>query len=125
MHVISNENIPVPGGHYSTCIEHQGLLYLSGQLPFHPDTKEIPDGIEAQTRQVLENVENILTAAGTTLNKVLQARIYISNVDDWPKVNQIYADFFGEHKPTRCIIPVGKLHYGALIEFEATAIMDQ
>lgn len=123
MRVITNENIPIPGGHYSTCIEHKGLLYLSGQLPFNLSTNLVPKGIEAQTQQVLDNVKTILEAAGSGIDQVLQARIYISNIEDWDTVNKIYAVFFGDHKPARCIVPVGNLHYGALIEFEATAII--
>lgn len=122
MEIINNPNMPAAGGHYSHCIKHNGILYLSGQLPIHRGTKEIPVSIEDQTDLVLQNVEEVLIAAGSSRNKVLQARVYITHIDYWAKVNERYALFFGEHKPTRCIIPTRDLHYGCLIEVEVTAI---
>ena len=122
MKIIDTPNMPVANGHYSSCIEQNGMLYLSGQLPIHPVTKVIPDTIEAQTVQVLENIELILKGAGSCKNNVLQARIYISNITLWDKVNEIYSRFFEHHKPVRCVIPTRELHYGCLIEIEATAI---
>ncbi|UII80348.1 RidA family protein [Flagellimonas sp. CMM7] len=99
MHIIAHKDLLKSNGHYSQCIEHNGLLYLSGQLPIDPKTREIPDTIEAQTDLALNHVETILNAAGSTKNDVLQARIYISNIDLWDKVNQKYSAFFGAHKP--------------------------
>lgn len=121
MKIIDLPNLPTPKGHYSYCIEHSGILYISGQLPFIPQTRELPDGIEAQTLQVLNNVENILVQAGSTIDKVLQVRIYIPDMIHWDKVNEVYAQFFGNHKPVRCVVPSRDLHYGALIEVEVTA----
>ena len=113
--------MPEANGHYSTCIEHNGILYLSGQLPFEPLSKTLPEGIEKQTDQVLKNIESILSAAGSNKNKVIQVRIYLSDINNWDIVNQIYSRFFKDHKPTRCVIPVTTLHYGALLEVEVTA----
>ena len=122
MRIISSPNMPKSNGHYSQCIEHNGILYLSGQLPFEPETRTMPEGIEKQTAQVLTNVESILIEAGSCKSKVIQVRIYISNINDWETVNKIYSTFFGNHKPVRCVIPTRELHYGALIEVEVTAI---
>ncbi len=116
--------MPVSNGLYSQCIEHNGILYLSGQLPLIPNTKTIPTTIEEQTDLVLKNVETILKEAGSNKNNVLQVRIYISNIDLWDKVNNGYSRFFENHKPTRCIIPTRELHFGCLIEIEVTAISD-
>jgi reactive intermediate/imine deaminase len=113
--------MPRANGHYSHCIEHNGILYLSGQLPFDPETRIMPEGIVKQTEQVLKNVERILTEASSNKNKVLQVRIYIPNIENWGVVNELYAEFFGNHKPARCIIPTGELHYNAMIEIEVTA----
>ncbi|HAN78605.1 MAG TPA: enamine deaminase RidA [Bacteroidales bacterium] len=121
MKPLISDKIPTPRGHYSTCIEHNGILYIAGQLPYVPVTREIPEGIEAQTKQVLENLELILTEAGSSKNKVLQMRIYVTSIELWDKVNQVYADFFENHKPARIVLPVGALHFGSLIEIEATA----
>lgn len=123
MQIISTPSMPKSNGHYSHCIEHNGILYLSGQLPFEPDTREMPEGIVKQTEQVLKNVERILSEAGSGKDKVLQVRVYIPNIDDWNTVNEVYAEFFGNHKPARCVIPTRNLHYGALIEVEVTAFV--
>ncbi|MBE0637356.1 MAG: RidA family protein [Bacteroidales bacterium] len=121
MKIISSESIPPANGHYSPCIEHNGTLYISGQLPVDPATKQIPAGIEAQTKLVLEKIGLILTEAGSSREKVIQMRIYISDIALWNQVNEVYTQFFGAHKPVRCVVPVGKLHYGCLIEAECVA----
>ena len=114
--------MPVSNGHYSQCIEHNGILYLSGQLPIIKETKSIPSTIEEQTILVLKNVETILNEAGNNKNNILQVRIYISDIKLWDKVNNGYIRFFENHKPVRCIIPTRELHFGCLIEIEVTAI---
>ena len=123
MKIIQNEAMPKSNGHYSMCIEHNGLLYISGQLPFNPKDRTMPKGIEAQTLQTLQNLEVILVAAGSQKDKVIQMRIYVSDIELWPTVNKVYADFFDKHKPVRAVIPTGKLHYGALIEIEGIATL--
>ncbi len=122
MEIITAPNMPVSNGHYSQCIRHNGLLYLSGQLPINPSTKEIPATIADQTDLVLNNVETILTAAGSDKNKVIQVRVYIADIQLWDKVNERYSIFFGNHKPVRCIVPTRELHFGSLIEIEVTAV---
>jgi len=121
MKIITSTKIPPPNGHYSPCIEHNGTLYISGQLPVDPATKKIPTGIEAQTQLVLEKIDLILTEAGSSRENVIQMRIYISDIALWNKVNEVYTQFFGAHKPVRCVVPVGELHYGCLIEAECVA----
>ena len=81
----------------------------------------VPSGIEAQTRQVLANVDQILTAADSGRDRVLQMRIYVSDIQHWDTVNRVYAEFFGAHKPARAIVPTRELHFGCLLEVEATA----
>jgi len=122
MEKISTPNIPKSNGHYSQCIKHNGILYLSGQLPLDIIDYSMPEGIIAQTDLVLKNIEAILKEAGSDKNKVLQVRIYIPNVALWDEVNERYSIFFGNHKPARCIIPTRELHFGSLIEIEVTAI---
>ncbi|MCF8372090.1 MAG: RidA family protein [Bacteroidales bacterium] len=121
MKIIKSNQMPEANGHYSTCIEHNGILYISGQLPFEPTTRTLPVGIKMQTDQVLKNIESILSAAGSNKNKVIQVRLYLSDINNWDTVNQIYSLFFGDHKPVRCVVPVTTLHFGALIEVEVTA----
>jgi len=123
MNIILNELMPPPAkGHYSHCVEHNGILYLSGQLPLLADAS-VPDGIENQTLLTLQKEENILKAAGSSKNQILRMTVYITDIALWPAVNAVYADFFAAHKPARCIIPCGKLNYGALIEIECTAFL--
>ncbi len=122
MKIINTPNMPVSNGHYSQCIEHNGVLYLSGQLPIERETKTIPATIEEQTDLVFKNVETILKEAGSNKKNVLQVRVYISSINLWDKVNDGYSNFFEDHKPVRCIIPTRELHFGSLIEVEITAI---
>ena len=123
MKIIENELMPPPAkGHYSHCVEHNGILYLSGQLPLLPDGT-VPEGIEPQTLLTLQKVEKILQAAGSKKEQILRMTVYITDIAYWPEVNAAYANFFGNHKPSRCIIPCGKLNYGALIEIDCTAFV--
>ena len=107
------------------CVEHSGLLFLAGQLPKNPKTGAIPEGIDAQTRQALQNVRTILEAAGSSLERVLQMRIYIADIELWDAVNAIYSEFLGAHRPARCVVPVKTMHFGSLIEIEAIAAQNE
>ena len=97
-------------GHYSPGVLVGNILYISGQLPIDPETKA-----------ALGNVERVLTAAGLAKMDVAMCRVYIPDMAYWDTVNDIYADFFGEHKPARVIVPTRELHHGALVEIEAMA----
>lgn len=123
MKIIENDSIPKSNGHYSPCIVHNDTVYIAGQLPVDAVTKSIPEGIEAQSQLVLDKIGTIVKAAGSSKEKIIQVRIYLSNIEHWEKVNLIYSSFFGAHKPVRCVVPVGKLHYGCLIEAEAIACL--
>ena len=121
MNIPDDPRIPSPAGHYSPVIEHQGTLYISGQLPMDPETKDVPADVEEQTVRAHENLENLLLAAGSDRQHVLQVRIFVSDIDHWEAINRAYASWFGEHRPARAIIPCGPLHFGCLLELEATA----
>ena len=125
MEIIETLKMPKSNGHYSQCIHHNGVLYLSGQLPIDPITKAIPKTIEEQAGLALQNVELILNEAGSSKKHVLQMRVYISDIALWDKVNERYSVFFEDHKPVRSIIPTRDLHFGCLIEIEATAILNK
>ena len=119
---IQPENQPVPKGHYSPAVEFNGLIFVSGQLPINHATGETETGaIEAQTELALRNVESVLHAANSDLTRVLQMTIYISEMEDWGAVNEVYARILGEHKPARAIVPVKDLHFGTKIEIQAIA----
>ncbi len=121
---ISTDTVTAPAGHYSAAVVHNGLVYVSGQLPRVPGKPDLfLDTIEAQTRQALANAEAILLAAGSRRDCVLKATLYISDIALWAQVNAEYAAFFGEHKPARAIVPVGKFRNGFLIEIEMVAAL--
>ncbi|HNZ82827.1 MAG TPA: RidA family protein [Sedimentibacter sp.] len=109
-------------GHYTPGIISNGILYISGQLSIDPDTRQVPDGgIEAHAKLALKNLERVVIEAGLSKNNIIQCRVYVSDIDNWDAVNRVYAEFFGEHKPARIVVPVGKLHFGCLVEVEAIA----
>lgn len=111
-----------PGGHYSPGVVHNGLVFVSGQLPIKPGRAEHVVGtIEEQTEQTLRNVQAVLQAAGSDLDRVLQMTIYVSDGSLWGAVNATYARIMGNHKPARAVVPVKDLHYGYQIEIQAIA----
>jgi 2-iminobutanoate/2-iminopropanoate deaminase len=113
--------LPVPKGHYSPAVVHQGVVYVSGQLPIYPDGRVESGEIEAQLRVCLENIRTILQAAGSDLSHVLKVNIFVTDVALWPRINAVYADFFGSHKPARIVVPVQTLNYGAQVEVDCIA----
>lgn len=113
-------------GHYTPGIISNGMLYISGQLSLDPDTRQLPTGgIEEHTMIALNNVDRVLREAGLSRKNVVQCRVYVTDIDLWDQVNQVYTDFFGEHKPVRIVVPIGKLHFGCLIEIEVIAEVDK
>lgn len=124
MTFINTLNAPVPGGHYSQAVVHNGQIYLSGILPITPAGEKLIDAtIAEQTEQILANLEAILQAAGSQRANVLKVTVFISDIAAWSTVNQIYARFFGDHRPARSVVPCSTLHYGFGIELEAIAIV--
>jgi 2-iminobutanoate/2-iminopropanoate deaminase len=115
-----------PAGHYSHAVVHGGIAYLAGQLPHVPGQPErAPGTIEEQARQVLSNVDQVLAACGSRRDRVLRCTVYVSDIAHWPAVNKVYAEFFGDHRPARAVVPVGELHHGYAIEVEVTAAVDR
>ncbi len=122
MKVIMTNDAPQAAGHYAQAIEHQGLVYVSGQLPIDPKSDERHVGsIEEQTEQALSNLEAILKEANSDSNHVLKVTVYISDIALWDKVNSVYSRFFGDHRPARAIVPTRELHFGYQIEIDAIA----
>jgi 2-iminobutanoate/2-iminopropanoate deaminase len=122
MEKIKLPNAPEPVGHYSPAVVHNGLVFVSGQLPINHATGAVETGaIEAQTELALRNVEAILKEANSDLAHVLQMTIYISNLEDWGAVNEVYKRILGEHKPARAVVPVKDLHFDTKIEIQAIA----
>ena len=117
------EDAPAPGGHYSQAVVYNGLVFVAGQLAIKANGERVLDSIEAQTEQAMANVAAILRAAGSDLSRLLKVTIYISDIDLWGAVNQVYARLMGEHRPARAVVPVKELHYGFQIEIEAIAAL--
>jgi len=119
---VSTPGAPAPSGHYSQAVIHEGIVYVSGQLPIDPRSGEKRVGsIEEQTEQALRNLSQILSAAGSDKSQVIKTTVYISDIQLWDRVNAVYADFFVEHRPARAVVPTRELHFGFQIEIEAIA----
>lgn len=109
-------------GHYALATVHGDTVYVSGQFAIDPESREKKFGpIEEETLQALKNVEAILEAAGSTKEQVVRMNLYIPDVKLWDKVDEVYTEFFGEHKPARTVIPTNELHFGFKIEVDAIA----
>ena len=119
--IVSTNQAPQAIGPYSQAICVNGMVYTSGQIGLTP-SGEMVQGIEAQTRQVLENLKAILKNAGSGFDKEVKTTIFLSNMDNFGIVNGIYAEFFGEHKPARSTVAVKSLPKEALVEIECIAL---
>ena len=124
MKQVKTLNAPEAIGPYSQAIIINNMVYTSGQIPVNPVTGNIPEGIEAQAKQVFENIKNLLEASGTSINNVVKTTVFIKNMQDFPVVNGIYADYFTEPYPARSCVEVSALPKGVLIEVEAVAQID-
>lgn len=123
MKLIETRDAPTPAGHYSQAVVANGFVFVAGILPILPGggERKIPDGIEAQMRQVLANLRAILLAAGSDMHKLTSVQIFVPSIELWGAINATYADALGAHRPVRTVIPCGPLHYGALVELNAIA----
>jgi len=122
MKPVHTPHAPEPAGHYSQGMVHQGVVYVAGQLPFHPERPDAPLGtVEEQTRRTLQNVEAVLQAAGSGLDRLLEVTVYVADLAHWGTINQVYAEMLGDHRPARAVVPVGPLKRGALLEIQARA----
>ena len=121
---INPETLAKPGGHYSHAVVAGGLVFVSGQLPIAPDGAKLnAASFDEQARQVLFNVEVALVAAGSSVAQLAQVRVYVTDIDNWPAFNAIYAQWAGASRPARAVVPVSQLHFGFLIEVEAVAVV--
>ncbi len=119
---VSSPNAPAAIGPYSQAIKSGSLLFLSGQIPLDPATGQIvPGGIEPQTRQVFANIGAILEAAGLSFANVLSATVYVADMNDFGKVNEIYATYFSAPAPARATVQVARLPKDSLVEIQVTA----
>ena len=119
--IIATNGAPAAIGPYSQAVELNGTLFISGQIPVNPATGEMPQGIEAQTRQVLKNIGAILEADGLTYNDVVKTTVMIADMADFAAMNAVYAEFFTQDKPARVCFQAAALPKNALVEIDAIA----
>lgn len=112
-----------PGGHYSHACAGGGLVFVSGQLPITPAGERLVDApFEVQAAQVLANVREALLAAGSSVEQLLQVRVYVDDIAHWPAFDQLYRQWAGAARPARAVVPTGPLHFGLKVEMEAVAL---
>lgn len=120
---ITTENAPGAVGPYSQAIRAGGFIYASGQIPLDPESGAVvPGGIDAQARRALMNLQAVLAAAGAQLGDVVKTTIFIRDMNDFAKVNEIYAGFFSPPYPARSTVEVSRLPKDVLVEIEAVAV---
>ena len=120
--IISTDKAPLAIGPYSQAVRFDNLLFVSGQIPIEPKSGEILKGnIKEQTKQILENLNSVLTAGGSSLNNVLRTTIFLANLEDYAAVNEMYAQFFDESQPARSTVQVSRLPMDVQIEIDAIA----
>ncbi len=120
--IISTDKAPAAIGPYSQAVKVGNLLFTSGMIPIDPETNTLVDGgIEVQAERALQNVKALLEASGTSMDKVVKTVVFIKNMDDFAKVNEIYAKYFTSDFPARSCVEVARLPKDVLIEMEAIA----
>ena len=120
---ISTEKAPAAIGPYAQAVEIDGLVFTSGQLPIDPATGAFPEGIAEQTRQSLTNVKSILAQAGLSMDQVIKTTVFLSDMNNFGAMNEVYATFFTEgNYPARSAVEVARLPKDALVEIEAIAV---
>ena len=119
---ISTDKAPAAIGPYSQAIEVNGMIYTSGAIPVNPETELIPEGVEAQADQAICNMKAILEAAGTTIENVIKTTVFIKDMNDFTKINEVYAKHFTGTFPARSCVEVARLPKDVLLEIEAIAV---
>jgi len=123
--IISTAKAPAAIGPYSQAIQVGNTIYVSGQIPFVPETMTlVSEDIKEQTKQALENVKAILEAAGSSLNDVVKASVFVKDINDFAAINEVYGTYFNENKPARALVEVARLPRDVKIEIEVIAVVD-
>jgi 2-iminobutanoate/2-iminopropanoate deaminase len=120
--IIHTENAPAAVGPYSQAVKIGNLVYTAGQIGINPATGEMQEGLEAQARQVMANLQAVLEAAGAGFDTVVKTTIFITDMADFGVINGIYGAFFPQQPPARSTVAVAQLPLGALVEIEAIAL---
>ena len=120
--VISTDKAPAAIGPYSQAIEVNGMVFTSGVIPVDPQTGVIPATIEEQANQAFSNLKNLIEASGATIDKVIKTTVFIKEMNDFGKINEIYATYFKEPFPARSCVEVARLPKDVMLEVEAIAV---
>lgn len=121
--IVSTEQAPAAIGPYSQAVRTKDLIFVSGQIPIDPATGQLVSGdIRAETRQAMQNLKAILTAAGSSLENIVKTTLYISNMDQFAVINEVYAEFFADQPPARACVEVARLPRDVGVEVEAVAL---
>ena len=122
---ILTDSAPKPAGHYAQAVVSGAHVFVSGQLPIRPDGRPLEDdGFEAQARQAIQNMLEILRAAGSSPQQLVKVTAYIVGIANWPRFNAVYAAMLPDACPARSVVPVPELHYGYLVEVDAIAVRE-
>lgn len=122
--VIHTDKAPKAIGPYSQAVKAGNMLFVSGQVPFVPETMEIVEGdVKAQTAQSLKNVQAILEQAGLDFSHVVKSTVFIKDMNEFAQINEVYAEFFGENKPARACVEVARLPKDVKVEIEVIAVI--
>ena len=122
--IINTNKAPAAVGPYVQAIKAGTMLFSSGQLGLIPETGALPEGVQAQTRQSLANIQAILDEAGFAKSDIVKTTVFIKDMNDFGAVNAIYADFFGDSKPARSCVEVARLPKDGLVEIEFVAVKE-
>ena len=120
--IISTTKAPAAIGPYSQAVKMGNMIYTSGMIPLVPETMQIAEGgVQEQTKQVLENLKALLESAGSSLEKVIKTTVFIKDMNDFPKINEIYGQYFTANQPARSCVEVARLPKDVLVEIEVIA----
>ena len=122
MKEIQTKKAPAAVGAYAQGIVTDNLIFTSGQLPLDPETGELEMDIRKATKRALENIKAIVEAGGSSVDKIVKCNVFLDDVNDFAAFNQVYEEFFGNHKPARSALEVANIPKGAVIEIEAIAL---
>jgi 2-iminobutanoate/2-iminopropanoate deaminase len=123
MERISTEKAPAAIGPYSQAIKVGNMIYTSGQIPLTPEGELVTGDVVAQTHQVFANLKAVLAAAGATLDNVVKATVFVKDINDFATINEIYGEYFGEHRPARSLVEVARLPKDVSLEIELVAVV--
>lgn len=122
--IISTDRAPAAIGTYSQAVKVGNTVYLSGQIPLDPATMQLVEGFEAQTRRVFDNLKAVAEAAGGGFKDFVKVNIYLTDLANFPKVNEIMAEYFAQPYPARAAVGVAALPRGSLVEIEGVMVLE-